>query len=371
MSEIKLYFNNNQENLERLKKCPSLYQEKDGEPYQSNDSPSILNAATYDPPYYLYNSHIMNYYVTFKMKRLHLKRDRDELVNEEDGGTVSLDWYNFGNEFDAKTPTIVICHGLTGGSHEPYIQYFAKYAYDTKGFRSVVFNNRGCAGNKITADTGYCGIKVDDLEMCIRKIQEKYPEAPLFLAGFSLGSVILVNYLNKHQEDSPFLAHLCISNPMDMNKSMENLMSTYLNSYLYGKGLAVNIKKLLYKFGDRLDKYATKEQIKNAASIKDLDDLVTSKMFGFEDGDHYYREASSSNHIEKLQKPILFINASDDTISPPQGMASVYEKFKNNPNTMLALTKRGGHLGFISYRDWTSWADKAGVEYFSTFLENK
>ncbi|GAM26577.1 hypothetical protein SAMD00019534_097520 [Acytostelium subglobosum LB1] len=369
MSQIKLYFDEtNEEHLNRLEFCPSLYRKSDYEVESKDDvdAPSVENAATYDPPYYLYNPHVMVYYSTYKIKRLNLKRNREDVVNPVDGGTVSLDWFDFGNEFAEDTPTILVCHGLTGGSHEPYIQYLAHHAYESKGYRTVVFNNRGCAGNKVTADVGYCGTKIDDMELVIEKIKAKIPNAPLFVVGFSFGSVIMVNYLSAHGHDSPFLAHVSISNPFCLYESQKHLSNSFLGGYIYGQGLATSIKKLFYKFGDRIDKYATKEQIQAAKYTYELDELVTHKMFGYESAKHYYLEASTNKHIPKLNKPILFINAEDD---PLYNISTLpFGEIKNNPNTIMAMSKRGSHLGFISYTDWKSWSDRATVEYLSTFL---
>lgn len=39
-----------------------------------------------------------------------------------DGGTLGLDFTEHYEDFPPDTPFIVICHGLTGGSHESYVR---------------------------------------------------------------------------------------------------------------------------------------------------------------------------------------------------------------------------------------------------------
>ncbi|KAM9995388.1 hypothetical protein ACTFIY_001575 [Dictyostelium cf. discoideum] len=376
-AEVKLYFDsNNEENQKILDQCPHLYQKYDKD-VTINDrvnniedsEPTIKNGVTFYPPYYLYNSHFMNYYGSYKIPKLNLKTRREILVNPIDGGTISLDFFELG-EFKEDTPTIVINHGLTGGSHERYVQYFAQRAYKEKGFRSVVFNYRGCAGNPITADRAYSAVQLDDIKFVTEYLTKT--ALPLvkkwFLVGFSLGSAILVNYMADAGKDSPYLAHVSISNPMNMVECTKNLSSTYINNLIYNKGLANNLKRLFRKFDGRLDKYATKEQIMAAQTIADFDNLITSKMFGFETAHDYYLAASSSKSIRNLVKPILFINAIDDPIAPTSGFP--WKDFKSNPNTILCVSRWGGHLGFISYEDHMSWSDKAAVEYLSTFLDD-
>ncbi|KYQ89420.1 transmembrane protein [Tieghemostelium lacteum] len=373
-NKVELFFDKtNEKNFEIIKQCPHLYQgdgdfKKDIEAEDGYRKPTVSNnAAVFEPPLSLYATHIMNYYATFMKKKIHLKSKR-EAIKCPDGGTVSLDWFDFGVEFQPDTPTIVILHGLTGGSHEIYVQYFAKHAFETKGFRSVVLNYRGCAGNEVTADMGYCAIQIDDLKYALEHhIRPKVPkETPQFLIGFSLGSSILVNYLHRVGEENNFLAFASVSNPLDMMACTINLRATYFNRKFYNEALATNLKRLFARFGNRLDKYATAQQIQQAKTIYDLDNLITSKMFNFENADEYYRKASPANHIETLKKPILFINALDDPIAP--GHSIPVDKFKLNPNVILATTPSGGHLGFISSVDWENWSDKAVIEYFSTFL---
>ncbi|KAF2070902.1 hypothetical protein CYY_007786 [Polysphondylium violaceum] len=372
--EVKLYFDpSNKDTLSRLEKCPHLYQQSEFKVTDAdrindiNESePTIKNGVSLYPPWMMYNSHYMNYYAAFAIPKLNLKSTREILVNPNDGGTVSLDWFDLG-EYSEDCPTVLVCHGLTGGSHERYIQYFAKHSYKEQGFRTVVLNYRGCAGNQVTADIGYCATQIEDLKMAVKHVTEKLPKVEKwFLLGFSLGASIVVNYLNDAGDSSPFVAHASISNPMNMVECTKNLKATYLNNYLYNQGLAKNIKKLFSKWGDGIYKYATKEEIAAAKTIYDLDTLVTHKMFGYKSATHYYEEASSSRNIQNLKKPILFINASDDPIAPVIGFP--FYKFKHNPNTILAVSRWGAHLGFIDQKDHQSWADKAVTEYFTSFL---
>eukprot|EP01132_Coremiostelium_polycephalum_P003743 gene3743-4662_t len=379
MEKIKLYFDTtNSENIKILDQCWSLYQKVDkesigdvvNETNQENEDPtkpSVENNASYQPPFYLYNNHIMNIYSVYGRRALKLKSKRDTITNKNDGGTVSLDWYDFGVEFPEDAPTIVILHGLTGGSQEKYIQYLALEAFKSKAqFRTIVFNYRGCAGNKVTADMGYCATQTDDLKQVIEIIQERIPNAPLFLVGFSLGSAILVNYMSQVGESSPFIAHVSISNPMNMIASSVNLRSSYLNNTLYNKTLAQNLKRLFNRFGNRMDKYISAEEMEKCNSIYDFDNAITHKMFGYDSVEHYYTTAGAINHIDRLKKPILFLNAVDDPISPMIDIP--YEKFKSNPNTILAVTQWGAHLGFLTSSQ-ESWADAAIIEYLSAFLK--
>ncbi|EFA76769.1 hypothetical protein PPL_09520 [Heterostelium album PN500] len=375
-SPINLYFNKeNTENLKILEKCPTLYRKpkvdainsksNDNNTTASSDEPSVVNDATFETSLLLANTHFHSYYASYHRNPLNLPTRREVLI-AEDGGTVSLDWFTFDNDknFNEETPTILMLHGLTGGSHEVYVQYCAKDAYTKKGFRTVVFNYRGCAENIVTADQTYSAAFTGDLKMVVKHLVKTLPKAKLFAIGFSLGSAILAKYLSQVGTDTPFIANCSASNPMDMNKSSINLKSTYINNKFYNEMLANNLKNLFTKWGDRLEQFAKREDVLKAMTIKEIDELITSKVFGYASAEDYYKDGSACNHLEKIEKPILFLTSTDDPIAPTCGIP--FDKFKANPNTILATTSYGGHLGFLyDLTSNQSWLDNVVVEYFS------
>ncbi|EFA80433.1 alpha/beta hydrolase fold-1 domain-containing protein [Heterostelium album PN500] len=377
MSEIALYFKYGKENIKRLEQCPSLFQpfyNVKNEIIVNHDvdslQPTISNEATYDPPFLLSNPYSMTDFIMYRRNKLQLKIDRELLVNKKDGGTVSLDWFDFGVNFKDDTPIIIFSHSLVGGTNEPYIKYFGKYAYDTKGFRSAVFVNRGCSGTPVTADTCGSGSRIDDLEMIIDHIKEKYPSAPLFLVGHCSGSMMNLNHLYKHNEKSPITAYVCISYPIDVGASSDTFTDNPFHSFYFYRGIHKLLVKYYTKYGDRLKKFGTTiEDIQRAKSLREIDQLTIVKMFGYKNSDAYYEDTNKcTQNLEKLKKPVLMFNAKDDIISPYQLIP--FKKIKSNENIIMALTKRGGHMGFISNRNrWENWCHRAAVEYISTFIK--
>ena len=60
------------------------------------------------------------------------------------------------------TPVILILPGLTGGSHDSYIQHMVLNARRA-GFRAVVFNSRGTSDSPVTSAQFYSASFTGDL----------------------------------------------------------------------------------------------------------------------------------------------------------------------------------------------------------------
>jgi predicted alpha/beta-fold hydrolase len=72
-----------------------------------------------------------------------------------------------------------------------------------------VINHRG-TGVTITSARTYGGCSYDDYEEALIHIKKKHPDLNLFGVGFSLGGVIVGNYVGKAMENSLLSAAVCI-----------------------------------------------------------------------------------------------------------------------------------------------------------------
>jgi predicted alpha/beta-fold hydrolase len=97
-----------------------------------------------------------------------------------------------------------------------------------------------------------------DLRLAIKVIKKRYPEVPLYaiginnlrenwldIAGFSLGSNVLVKYLGEEGSATPLSAAAVLSNPWDLNLADKSMMGTFVNRQIYARGLVQGLKKLV------------------------------------------------------------------------------------------------------------------------------
>ncbi|KAJ3195473.1 hypothetical protein HDU67_004362 [Dinochytrium kinnereticum] len=147
----------------------------------------LVNGVFY-PTFYLWNGHLQTVWASLTGSLRHNKVTYERMP---DGGVISMDWcpkIDFNPE--NTTPIVVILHGLTGGSHESYVQDLV-HEVVKKGFRAVVCNFRGCAETELKSAQLYSGAYTDDIRFATQFIQRKLPGASLIAVGFSLGANIL------------------------------------------------------------------------------------------------------------------------------------------------------------------------------------
>ena len=107
---------------------------------------------------------------------------------------------------------------------------------------------------------------------------------------------------------------------------------------------------------------ADDELASTAESIRELDEAVTRRQYGYASVDDYYASASSDQRLGLVKAPLLCMNAYDDPIAPGSTMQPALANAKANPNVLMAITAHGGHLGWVDQGDALPWGGPGWVE---------
>ena len=92
---------------------------------------------------------------------------------------------------DPAAPTLIILHGLTGGSHETYVKW-AIVACRRAGIQCIVMNARGCGGSELATPKCFSAAQTEDIRSTTYAVRRLLaPSTHLFLAGYSLGAGIM------------------------------------------------------------------------------------------------------------------------------------------------------------------------------------
>nr|KYP68119.1 hypothetical protein KK1_021737 [Cajanus cajan] len=275
-------------------------------------------------------------------------RLRRECLRTQDGGAVALDWWVSGDarRLPPDSPLLILLPGLTGGSEDAYVRHMLVRAR-SNGWRVVVFNSRGCGDSPVTTPQFYSASFLGDMREVVSHVTGRYPDANVYAAGWSLGANILVRYLGQESHNCPLSGAVSLCNPFNLVVADEDFRKGFNNIYdkALTKALCKIFKKHALLFEDIGGEFNI-PQAANAKSVREFDDGLTRVSFGFMSVDDYYSNSSSSDSIKHVKTPLLCIQAANDPIAPNRGIPR--EDIKENPNCLLIVTPKGGHLGWVA-----------------------
>ncbi|KAF6990328.1 hypothetical protein CFC21_007530 [Triticum aestivum] len=303
---------------------------------------------------------------------------RRQLYTVRDGGTIALDWllasdWEDGSSCDGtissddSTPIVVVVPGLTSDSTAAYVKHLV-FSMASNGWNVVVGNHRGLGGISITSDCFYNGGWTEDIREVVNYLHQKYPEAPLFTVGTSLGANILVKYLGEEGESIPIAGAASICSPWDLLVT-SRFISRKLVQRCYDKALAIGLKGYAKLHQPVLARLANWEAITSSRSTREFDHHATCVVAKYETVDTFYRKCSCANYIGNVSVPLLCISALDDPLCTREAIP--WDECRANKNIVLATTPNGGHLGFFqgltAGRLW--WVEPVS-EFFSALHDS-
>ncbi|KAL7184828.1 hypothetical protein ACSBR2_026881 [Camellia fascicularis] len=324
----------------------------------------ILNRP-YEPyPVIGWNRHVETIFAAF-FRSLPSVRFRRECLRTKDNGSVALDWVS-GDDFrlPPDSPLLILLPGLTGGSGDAYVRHMLARARKNR-WRVVVFNSRGCGDSPVTTPQFYSASFIEDLREVVAHVGTRYPNANLYAVGWSLGANILVQYLGQESHNCPLSGAASLCNPFNLVIADEDFRTGF--NIVYDKALANSLCKIFKKhsllFEDMGGEYNI-ELAANAKSVKEFDEGLTRVSFGFKSAEDYYSNSSSSDTIKHVCTPLLCIQAANDPIAPSRGIPR--KDIQENPNCLLIVTPKGGHLGWVAGAEsphGAPWTDPVVMDF--------
>ncbi|MBB5210392.1 hydrolase [Microbulbifer hydrolyticus] len=250
---------------------------------------------------------------------------------------------------DADTPLVLILHGLEGSVESPYVQGIMESLLG-QGLQVAVMHFRGCGGVPNLLPRAYHSGDSGDPRWLAGQLRERYPNTPLMAVGYSLGGNVLLKWLGEDGVDSPLVAAVSVSAPLDLHASSRRMGQGF--SRVYQRHLLKSLQHSLRSKArdpDLARQMPRLDEARYFSNFRNFDDHFTAPLHGFSGVDDYYTRASSKPLLKDICRPTLIIHAEDDPFVCNSAIPSGEEVGKS---VMLDISKRGGHVGFISGSLW-------------------
>ena len=301
------------------------------------------------------NGHFSTIYAGIWRKIDHFEQKR-ERIELPDTDFLDLDWSY--SESKTRKVTILI-HGLEGNAQRAYIQGSAKQL-NRNGYDVCAINLRTCSGEQNRLFRSYHSGATEDLDAVVQHILNHKEYTEIYIKGFSLGGNMTLKYLGEERPiPEEIKAAMAVSVPCSLYSSCKALLQPKNMPYArrFKKNLIEKLKRKQEQFPEKI----SDEAIKKIVTLKDFDDVYTSKAHGFKDALDYYEKSSCLQFLTNIKTPVLLLNAANDSFLGSE--CYPIEIAKQNDHLFLEISKYGGHVGFYGANNVT-YSEKRVIKFF-------
>lgn len=290
----------------------------------------------YKPPFFFRQADISTIY-SGKIRKVSGVIQTKERLELADGDFLDVDW-----SYSAQKTNrcIIILHGLEGSAHRPYVLGTARI-FNENGYDACAMNFRSCGGEPNRLYSSYHSGKIDDLQTVVYHVLNKGYDQ-IVIKGFSMGGNISLMYAATQTLPTEVRCVIAVSTPCDLKGASICLSSA--RNWVYSERFLITLKQKIKEKSVRFPEKITLSEIQKIRTLKDFDDVYTSKAHNFRDADDYYEKCSSLPFLHQIQVPTLLLNARNDSFLSescyPYAMAEKSSKF------YLETPQHGGHVAF-------------------------
>ncbi|MEH6511677.1 MAG: alpha/beta fold hydrolase, partial [Maribacter arcticus] len=234
-------------------------------------------------------------------------------------------------------------------------------ALTESGFDVCAINLRGCSGSMNNLYRSYHSGATEDLQSVIDHVLQLDKYSSIFLHGFSLGGNLLLKYLGEERIlPKEIKGAVAISVPCQLADSLHQLLQ--FKNFLYARRFKGNLVEKLKLKKQSYPNLISDLDIEQIKTLKDFDDIYTSRAHGFKDAMDYYAQCSSLQFLNTIEIPALLINAENDSFL---GEACYpVDIAKQHKTLFLEVPKYGGHVGFYGPDNFT-YTERRTLEFIS------
>lgn len=251
---------------------------------------------------------------------------------------------------------MLLVHGLTGDYQSTYMQRMCR-RLTKKGYMVLRLNLRFCGpGRGLSRRPYHCGVS-DDTRFVLEWIKTQFPDSPVTQIGFSLGGNITLKMAGEDgsRPSGNLDSVVAVSPPLDLEAASRSMglpenrvFARFFLSYL------LKDVQLMQKLFPDVEKFEFPKDL----SIRQFDEIYTTRTGGFKNALDYYRKCSSIHFVPEIKIPTLILSSMDDPVVDGRVLMNV----PHSSNLDVLLTEHGGHVGFLGWGttyDEIRWSDQA------------
>jgi len=239
-----------------------------------------------------------------------------------------------------KNILVSVFHGLAGNISADYMQRTAELC-DQMDFGFVLVNHRGAGTGLKLAKNPYHSGRGEDLSDAYEWLRNKYPKHMQIGIGISMSGSMMLNLLTGNRGQTKPDAAITVNAPLDLLGGALMLQKglNRIYDFRFIRRLSDELKKK-----QNLNLVENKYRIPYFATMYDFDQIFTGPATEFKTRENYYASCSMKNHLEKIDRPTLMLQALDD----PFISAQDYLQARVSPFVKIHLEEHGGHVGYLS-----------------------
>jgi predicted alpha/beta-fold hydrolase len=240
--------------------------------------------------------------------------------------------------------TLLLVHGLEGSSNSGYIQGITARAWEA-GCNVVRMNMRTCGGTETLTPTLYHSGLSGDVGVVARHYAERFGLERMALAGYSMGGNLVLKLAGEWGSRAPLCAVAAVCPAIDLAPGADALHEPLNRAYEWRflRGLLARYSRKAKLFPQI---YASRKTIGPVRSIREFDDKIVARYWGFRDADDYYDRAASARVVDRIAVPTLILHAQDDPFI--RLLPETRAKLLANPRIHFVETRHGGHCAYLS-----------------------
>ena len=246
---------------------------------------------------------------------------------------------------DEAAPVLIHFHGLEGSSHSHYALALMRATAD-RGWRGCVAHFRSCSGELNRKMRSYHAGDTAEVMFVIKTVKTRYPKAPIYLVGVSLGGNQVARFLGEQGEAACQLvtAACSVSSPVDLVAGSNLIRHGFnrLYAYRFLRTLIPKVEQKCRQF-PQLARMIDVQKIRHCKSFYEFDSLYTAPVHGFKNAMQYWTQCSAKPVLKDVRVPLLLLNAKNDPFLPRWALPQ-----ENDVSEMVWLDQPedGGHVGF-------------------------